>query len=116
MPYPSNALTVPSTSQSTSVTPSGPFASGTGTGPRVAPDILTYSYASRMVYVTPGESYDVRFPLARPLSERFFLILHPPARHRYRQGVLHRTQGCRTRANKLGSTRRAQEPADTQNR
>jgi hypothetical protein len=58
MLYPNNTLTVPSISQTGTVAPSGPWASGTG--PRVPPDILTYSYASRMVYVTPGESYDVR--------------------------------------------------------
>ncbi|KAI0276271.1 hypothetical protein BGY98DRAFT_901410, partial [Russula aff. rugulosa BPL654] len=29
------------------------------------PDILTYSYASRMVYVTPGESYDHAVDIAK---------------------------------------------------
>ena len=69
MLYPSNALTVPSLSQAGTVIPSGPWASNTG--PRAAPDILTYSYASRMVYVTPGESYDVRSACAQRLIERF---------------------------------------------
>ena len=60
MIYPSNALTLPSMPQTGTATPSGPWASGSGTGPRVSPDVLTYSYASRMVYVTPGDTYDVR--------------------------------------------------------
>ena len=33
---------------------------------RLGPDILTYSYASRMVYVAPGQSYDVRPSLPHP--------------------------------------------------
>jgi len=65
MLYPSNALTLPSTPQSGPATPSGPWASGTGAGPRVPPDILTYSYASRMVYVTPGDSYDHAVDIAK---------------------------------------------------
>ena len=40
------------------------------------PDILTYSYASRMVYVTPGETYDVS-PASRllPLSETVLVLM-----------------------------------------
>jgi hypothetical protein len=34
--------------------PPGPAASSS------APNVITYSYASRMVYVAPGETYDVR--------------------------------------------------------
>ncbi len=81
MLYPSNTLTVPSTAQIGPATFSGPGTSGAG--PRVPPDILTYSYASRMVYVTPGETYDVR-PSCLPPSETFWLmdlIYTPPARH-----------------------------------
>ena len=40
--------------------PPGPAASSS------APNVLTYSYASRMVYVAPGETYDVR-----PLSIQY---------------------------------------------
>lgn len=114
MLHPSNALTVPSTSQSRPVTPPGPWASGTG--PRVTPDILTYSYASRMVYVTPGDTYDVRPAL--PLIETFFFADGSPliARHRYRQGVLPRTQERRARPDQLGGPRPAQEPANSQDR
>jgi hypothetical protein len=37
-----------------------------------------------------------------------------PARHRYRQRVLPRTQGRRARADQLGGPRPAQEPANAQ--
>ena len=57
MPHPST-LAVGSLSQVSAATPSALAASGSA--PHVAPDILTYCYASRLVYVTPGESYDVR--------------------------------------------------------
>jgi len=69
MSYTSSALTVgqrPRTDASA--------APGTATdAARLPPDILTYCYDSRMVYVTPGEDYDVRsflrsFPLAVPLT------------------------------------------------
>jgi len=63
MLYPSNTLTVPSTAQIGPATFSGPGTSGAG--PRVPPDILTYSYASRMVYVTPGETYDHAIDIAK---------------------------------------------------
>ncbi|KAH9988036.1 hypothetical protein BJV77DRAFT_906152, partial [Russula vinacea] len=29
------------------------------------PDVLTYSYATRMVYVTPGETYDHAIDIAK---------------------------------------------------
>jgi len=32
--------------------------------PQIPPNILTYSYNSRLVYVTPGETYEVRFHLS----------------------------------------------------
>ena len=41
------------------------------TAPRVPPTILTYTYNSKLVYVTPGETYEVRLRL--PL--RFFFCL-----------------------------------------
>jgi len=63
MLYPSNALTAPSTSQAGTVTLSGPWA--TTTASRVAPDILTYSYVSRMVYVTPGDTYEHAIDIAK---------------------------------------------------
>lgn len=80
MLYPSNALTVPSTPQTSPMTLSG----SSGTGPRVSPDILTYSYASRMVYVTPGETYDHAVDIAKQSfielkdveSERISLEVH----------------------------------------
>src|SRR5579863_9575494 len=57
MSYPSNALTVGSRSRTDASAPQG---NATGTaGVRQAPDILTYCHNSRMVYVTPGETYDV---------------------------------------------------------
>jgi hypothetical protein len=37
---------------------------------RVAPDILTYSYGSRMVYVVPGKDYDVRLQILQPPTRR----------------------------------------------
>ena len=52
MPYPSNALTL---SQVSALAPSA-----SNPAQRIPPDVLTYSYATRMVYVTPGETYDVR--------------------------------------------------------
>jgi hypothetical protein len=61
MPHPSNALTFGSLSQVSATASSG--AAAAGSAPRPSPDVLTYSYASRMVYVTPGDTYDVRpFP------------------------------------------------------
>ena len=68
MPHPST-LAVGSLSQVSAATPSALAASGSA--PHVAPDILTYCYASRMVYVTPGESYDVR-PCPHNVSFPFF--------------------------------------------
>jgi hypothetical protein len=50
------------------------------------------------------------------MDRSFFTHTHPLARHRYRQGVLPRAQGRRTRANQLGGPRRAQEPANAQDR
>jgi hypothetical protein len=53
-------------------------------------------------------------------AKRFFLLmdlLHTPtARYRYRQGVLSRTQERRARPDQLGGPRRAQEPANSQDR
>ena len=55
MSCPSNALTVGSHRMDASAPPGNT----TGTAIRQPPDILTYSHDSRMVYVTPGETYDV---------------------------------------------------------
>jgi len=63
MPYPSNTLTVGSLSQVSAAAPSGPAA--LGSAPRPPPDILTYCYSSRMVYVTPGETYDHAIDIAK---------------------------------------------------
>lgn len=41
--------------------------------PRIPPSILTYCYDSKLVYVTPGESYEVRFRLS--LNSAHFLPL-----------------------------------------
>jgi len=57
-PYASESL-----SQVSAAAPSVPAASGSA--PRAGPDILTYSFASRMVYVTPGESHDHAVDIAR---------------------------------------------------
>ena len=84
------------------------------------PDVITYSYASRMVCVTPEKSYDVRSPshlalLHLPSGEHFAdgSSSCPPASHRHRQGNLRGTQGRRTPANQLGSPHRAQRPGST---
>ena len=45
---------------------------------RSPPDILTYCYGSRMVYVSPGGDYDVRsFPLNLPLAVVADRLVHP---------------------------------------
>lgn len=69
MPYPST-LNIGPLSQISAAAPSGP--AQPGTAPRPAPDILTYCYASRMVYVTPGDTYDVRPIPILPLRLAFF--------------------------------------------
>ncbi len=56
MPYTSNALTVGSRPHADASAPTGAAAGSA----RLPPDILTYCYDARMVYVTPGEDYDVR--------------------------------------------------------
>jgi hypothetical protein len=57
MSYSSNALTVGSRPRADASAPTG---AATGSVARLPPDILTYCYDARMVYVTPGEDYDVR--------------------------------------------------------
>ncbi len=57
MSYPSNAFTVGSRSRTPGASATRGMATGTT---RLPSDILTYCYDSRMVYVTRGESYDVR--------------------------------------------------------
>ena len=52
-----NALTVGPRPRADVSAPSGTAA---GSAARLPPDILTYCYASRMVYVAPAEDYDVR--------------------------------------------------------
>ena len=59
MSYTSNALAVTSRSRTDAAAASG-NATTAGTTTRLPPDILTYCHGSRMVYVTPGEDYDVR--------------------------------------------------------
>jgi hypothetical protein len=58
MSDPSDALTAGSLSQFSAAVPPGPVASSSA--PRVPADVITYSYASRIVYVAPAETYDVR--------------------------------------------------------
>ncbi len=53
MSNPSEPLTVGWSSQ---IGAAGPEASA----PRASPDVITYFYASRMVYVAPADTYDVR--------------------------------------------------------
>jgi len=57
MPYPSNALTTVSYPFQTAAAASAP-AMG-------RPDILTYCFDSRMVYVIPGETYDQALDIAQ---------------------------------------------------
>ena len=70
MSCPSNALTVGSRSRMDASAPPG-NAAGTVASVRQPPDILTYCYDSRMVYVTPGETYDVRFFLTSLMPRPF---------------------------------------------
>ena len=42
--------------------------------PQGVPDIIAYCYDSRLVYVTPGQSYDVR-PCLSTASLPFFFFL-----------------------------------------
>ena len=57
-PQLSLSLTVGSSSQISTAVPLGSVASSTV--PRAPVDVVTYSYASRMVYVAPAKTYDVR--------------------------------------------------------
>jgi len=57
----SNALTLGSRSRTDASAPPG---NATGSAVRQPPDILTYSHDSRMVYVTPGETYDRAIEIA----------------------------------------------------
>jgi len=43
----------------------GPPNPESSTVDRIGPDILTYSYASRMVYVAPGQNYDEAIDIAQ---------------------------------------------------
>ena len=63
MPYSSNALTTVSFPIQSAAVASTPALG--------RPDILTYTYASRMVYVIPGETYDVRSSPQLPLPVVF---------------------------------------------
>ena len=55
MSNPSNALAVGSSSQMSAVAPSP-----SSSAPRAPTNVITYSYASRLVYVALAETYDVR--------------------------------------------------------
>ena len=80
---------------------------------RPPPDILTYCYGSRMVYVSPGEDYDVRsFPLNLPLAAVADRLVHP-ASHRYRRGHLPGAQRRRARSDLPGGPCHAQPPEDS---
>lgn len=63
MSDPSDALTVESLFQTSPGVPSEPAASSPA--PRAPPDIITYSYASRMVYVVTAETYDHAIDIAK---------------------------------------------------
>ncbi|KAF8489553.1 hypothetical protein F5888DRAFT_1638548 [Russula emetica] len=52
-----------SLSQISAAVPPGPASSSSA--PRAPPDVITYSYASRMVYVAPGETYDHAIDIAK---------------------------------------------------
>jgi len=60
MSYTSNALTVGSRPHADASAPTGAAAGSA----RLPPDILTYCYDARMVYVTPGEDYDQAINIA----------------------------------------------------
>lgn len=69
MSYNSNALAVTSRTRADASAAPG-NATATGTTTRLPPDILTYCHGSRMVYVTPGEDYDVRSNLPSQAPHR----------------------------------------------
>jgi hypothetical protein len=58
MSNPSNVLAVGLSSQISAAGPSGPVASSSA--PQSPTNVITYSHASRLVYVAPAETYDVR--------------------------------------------------------
>ncbi|KAN0114194.1 hypothetical protein V8E52_006992 [Russula decolorans] len=60
---PSHPFTVGSLSQISAAGPGGPAASSST--PRAPADVLTYSYASRMVYVATAETYDHAIDIAK---------------------------------------------------
>ena len=89
----------------------------TTTAPTARPplDILTYYYGSRMVYVSPGEDYDVRsesFPLSAPFAAVADRLVHP-ASHRHRRGVFPEAQRRRAPSDLSGGTCHAQPPEDS---
>ena len=91
---PTRTMAVGSPSQIGAVAPSEPAASSSA--PRAPTSVITYSYASRLVYVAPAETYDVRsrFPPHPTALQSLIDLLDPPhpGCHRYRQGVLPGTQ------------------------
>ncbi|KAN0114195.1 hypothetical protein V8E52_006993 [Russula decolorans] len=65
MSNPTNMLTVGSPSQISAAAPSGPAASSSAPRARVPANVITYSYASRLVYVATAETYDDAVDLAK---------------------------------------------------
>jgi hypothetical protein len=78
---------------------------------RLPPDILTYCYGSQMVYVTPGEDYDVRSFLPNlPLAAVTDRLIHL-ASHRYRRRDLPGARRRRSQPDLSGGPRYAWQPA-----
>ena len=72
---PSNASTVESPSQISIAAPSVPTASSSA--PPAPANVVTYSYASRLVFVAPTETYDVRpLPIHLPLRQALLKANH----------------------------------------
>ncbi|KAF8489554.1 hypothetical protein F5888DRAFT_1621859 [Russula emetica] len=101
MSNPSNALTVGSLSQIGAAAPSGPATSSSAPRARAPANVITYSYASRLVYVAPAETYDDAIDIAkesfRELSDvereriSFEIKVNLPKTHESRTAEIGRT-------------------------
>lgn len=79
---------------------------------RVPPSILTYSYNSKLVYVTPGDTYEVRFCLSL-LNCALLLTLLSLASHRFCPRCISRSQRRRSQPDMLRGSRGAQQSVRT---
>jgi hypothetical protein len=78
--------------------------------PRILPSILTYCYNSKLVYVTPGETYEVRSRLS-PNSVHFAYHLLSPASHRLCPRGISGAQRRRSQPDMLRGSRGSQQSA-----